>query len=57
MFRSSLLAKQATNPPQYTVLLGVVWVVFARNFEDRRKGSSVGVNPVAYFVCDLRELD
>lgn len=51
--RKYLLSKQTTHSSQHTVLLWVVWMIFAWNFEDRRKGSGVGIDSVSYSVGNL----
>lgn len=49
-----LLSKQTTDPPQHAVLLGIIWMVFAWDFEDCRKSSSIGIDSVSYSVGNLR---
>ena len=48
-----LFAKQPADSPQHAVLLRVVGVVFARDFEDGRECLGVGIDPVPYLVGDL----
>lgn len=48
-----LFSKQPAHPPQDTVLLGIIGVVFARYFEDGWEGGGVGIDAVAYTVGDL----
>lgn len=48
-----LLSKQTTHTSQHTVLLRVVWVVFAGNLENGRKRRSVGVDAMTYAVGNL----
>jgi hypothetical protein len=48
-----LLSKQTAHSSQHTVLLWVVRMIFAWNFENRGKGSGVGIDSVSYSVGDL----
>lgn len=48
-----LLSKQPPYPAQHAVLLRVIWVVFARDFEDGREGGGVCIDAVSYPVRDL----
>lgn len=49
----TLFSKQASNPPQHTVFLRIVRVVFAWDLQDSWEGSGVGINSVTYSVGDL----
>lgn len=49
----SLFSKQPAHPPQDTVLLRVIGVIFARYFKDGWEGGGVGIDAVAYAVGDL----
>lgn len=48
-----LFAKQPAHSAQNTVLLGVVRVVLARNFENGRESSSVGIDSMSYAIGNL----
>ena len=48
-----LLSKESADPPQHTVLLWVVGVVFAGDFEDCGEGSGIGFDTIAYSVGNL----
>jgi hypothetical protein len=50
---ASLLSKQSSHTLKDTVLLGVVWVVFAGDFENSREGVGEGIYAVADALCDL----
>lgn len=52
--RTSLLSKQAADTLENTVLLRVVWVVFAGDFEDSWEGIGECVDAMADALCDLR---
>jgi len=47
------LSENTTHPSQNAILLRIIWMVFARDFEDGRKGSGVGVDSVSYPVSDM----
>lgn len=49
----SLLSKQSAHPPQDTVLLRIIWVIFAGYFKDGWEGGGVGIDSMAYTVGDL----
>jgi hypothetical protein len=48
-----LFSKQPTHPPQDAVLLWVIRVVFARDFENRRECLRVCIDPMPYPVRNL----
>lgn len=50
---TSLLSKHAADTLEDTVLLGVVRVVFAGDFEDGGEGIGEGVYTVTNALCDL----
>lgn len=50
---ASSLAKQSSHPLEDTVLLGIIGVVFAGNFEDSGEGIREGVYAMADALCDL----
>lgn len=50
---SSLLSKQPPDSPQHTILLGIIGVLFAWDFEDCREGGGVGVDAVPNFFRNL----
>lgn len=47
------LAKQSSYTLQDTVLLGIIGVVFAGDFEDSGEGIGEGVYAMADALCDL----
>ncbi len=50
---ASSLAKQPSHTLQDTVLLGIIGVVFAGDFEDSGEGIGEGVYAMADSLCDL----
>jgi hypothetical protein len=50
---ASLLSKQSSHTLKDTVLLGVIWVVFAGDFENGREGVGEGVYAMADALGDL----
>lgn len=50
---ASSLAKQSSHTLQDTVLLGIIGVVFAGDFEDSGEGIGEGVYAMADALCDL----
>ena len=50
---SDLLSKEPPYPSQHAVLLGVVGVVFAGDFEDGGESSRVGIDSVSDLVGNL----
>ena len=48
-----LFTKQSSHSSQYTVLFWVVWVVFARYLQYRRKGIGKAVHLISYFLSNL----
>jgi hypothetical protein len=51
-----LLSEQSPDPLEHAVLLGVVWVVFRRNLEERRESGGVCLNAMPYPFSDLRSI-
>lgn len=50
---SSLFSKETTHSSQYTVLLRVIRVLFAWNFQDCRECGGIGIDAVSYTVGNL----
>lgn len=48
-----LLAKQPTYSAENAILLGVVRVILARNLENRRESSGIGIDTMSYAVGNL----
>lgn len=48
-----LLSKQPAHPLQNTILFGIIWVIFRRNFEQGWKGRSVRFDAVSYLLGDM----
>ena len=49
----SSFSEQPPDSFQYTVFLGIIWVVFARYLEYRRKSIRIRVHSMSYPLCDL----
>jgi hypothetical protein len=50
---ASSLAEQSSHTLQDTILLGIIGVVLAGDFEDSREGIGEGVYAMADALCDL----
>ena len=48
-----LLSKESSYSSQDAILLRIIWVIFARNLEQRRECRSVSIDSVAYPLSNL----